>query len=139
VIPGGVPATLGRVQLWLSAHVLFMIGAVGVSSALSALTLIPLAERLPEVSAYRLPLPLFWMLLALAILTWLSRAAARRLVWLHCGIAVAIVAMGVVGALWFPTDLVLISLLASLLVIVDAVAAARMTQLKLWTAAASSP
>jgi low temperature requirement protein LtrA len=139
VIPGGVPATLGRVQLWLSAHVLFMIGAVGVSSALSALTLIPLAERLPEVSAYRLPLPLFWMLLALAILTWLSRAAARRLVWLHCGIAVAIVAMGVVGALWFPTDLVLISLLASLLVIVDAVAAARMTQLKLWTAATSSP
>jgi hypothetical protein len=61
------------------------------------------------------------------------------LVWLHCGIAVAIVAMGVVGALWFPTDLVLISLLASLLVIVDAVAAARMTQLKLWTAATSSP
>jgi hypothetical protein len=44
-------------------------------------------------------------------------------VWLHCGIAVIIVVMGVVGALWFPTDLVLISLLASLLVIVDAVAA----------------
>ena len=139
VIPGGVPTTLGRVQLWLSAHVLFMIGAVGVSSALSALTLIPLSDRLPEVSSYRLPLPLFWMLLALAILTWLSRAAAKRLVWLHCGIAVIIVAMGVVGALWFPSDLVVVSLLASLLVVVDAVAAARMTQLNPWTAATSSP
>ena len=68
------------------------------------------------------------MLLALAILTWLSRVAIRRLVWVHLGIAVAIVVMGIVGALWFPSDLVIVSLLASLLVIVDAVAAARMTQ-----------
>ena len=128
VVPGGVPGTLGRVQLWLSAHVLFMIGAVGVSSALSALTLVPLTDRLPDVSSFRLPLPLFWMLLALAILTWLSRVAIRRLVWVHLGIAVAIVVMGIVGAMWFPSDLVIVSLLASLLVIVDAVAAARMTQ-----------
>lgn len=127
VVPGGVPETLGRLQAWLAAHVLFMIGAVGVSSALSALTLIPLTDRLPDITNYRLSLPLFWTLLGLAILTWLSKAVSRRLVWLHVSIAVVIVGMGIAGNAWAPDDLVLISLAASLLVIVDAVVAARIT------------
>lgn len=78
VMPAGVPDSPGRLRSWLLMHVALMFGAIGAAAGLSSLTLVAFGDEATDghLSGEWTTLPLFFVLVALASMTWI---ATRRL------------------------------------------------------------
>lgn len=118
VVPAGVPATAGRLRMWLGMHVVLIFGAIATAGGLAALTLIPFSDASTAEGLWT-PLPLFYVMLGLLGLSILGRRP--RIVVVSDAIIVALLAALSVLALWvIPADAEWLTLVGAALVIVDA-------------------
>jgi len=97
VLPAGMPRRPGRLRAWLLTHWIFMFGAVGAAAGFSAVTLVPFGTASPGAADEWTTLPLAFVMLALALLTWLGTGAVNRLVRLHLATAGVLVALSLLG------------------------------------------
>jgi len=125
VVPAGMPKTSGALRAWVFTHWLLMFGAVGAAAGFSAVTLVAFGDTSPNVASRWTTLPLALVMIALAILTWLGTGSAAGLVRLHLVTAAALLVLALVGSVVTTADENWEIALGSLLVIVDAVVAAR--------------
>lgn len=94
VVPAGVPGDVGRLRVWLAMHWLLMFGAVGAASGFAALAVVSFSDLDQGSAAAWTPVPLLEVMIALTVLTWLSRH--RRLVVVHLASCLVLAALVVV-------------------------------------------
>ncbi len=99
VMPAGVPQSPWRLRVWLLMHVLLMFGAIGAAAVFSSLTLVPFGDEAPDVlqGTEWTTLPLFFVLVALAAMTWIAGGRLTVLVRIYLAAASLLLVMGVVG------------------------------------------
>ena len=99
VMPAGVPRTPGRLRAWLLMHVLLMFGAIGAAAVFSSLTLVAFGSEADDahLSAEWTTLPLFFVLVALASMTWIAGGRLTVLVRIHLAAAALLLVMAVLG------------------------------------------
>ncbi len=118
VLPAGVPATAGRLRAWLGLHVLLIFGAIATAGGFAALTLIPFST-VPTAQGYWTPLPLFYVMLGLLGLSFLSRRPKAVLV--SDTIIVLLLAALSALALWvIPDEARWLTLVGAALIVIDA-------------------
>jgi low temperature requirement protein LtrA len=128
VLPAGIPRTSGRLRAWLLTHWLLMFGAVGAAAGFSAVTLVPLGESSPNAASEWTTLPLAFVMVSLALLTWLGEDGVTALVRIHAAAAVALFVLGFVGTLVTPGGENWEIAVGSFVVMADAVLAARLVR-----------
>jgi low temperature requirement protein LtrA len=97
VLPAGLPRSPGRLRAWLLTHWLLMFGAVGTAAGFSAVTLVPFGtEGTTGVSEWT-ALPMTFVMVSLALLTWLGSDSVTPLVRLHLVATGALVVLAVLG------------------------------------------
>jgi low temperature requirement protein LtrA len=126
VLPAGMPESSGRLRAWLLTHWVLMFGAIGTSAAFSALTLIPVGDEVRTVAIEWSTLPLALVMLSLALLTWLGRAALTGLVRIHLVAAALLGLLAVVGLTWTTQGEAWEVAVGSLVVAVDALLCVRL-------------
>jgi low temperature requirement protein LtrA len=125
VLPAGLPASASRTRLWLLAHWLLLVGAVGAASGFSALT-VSLPE--PAGTSGHVPwttFPLFIVMVALALAALLGTGRTTPLIWLHLAAAAALLLLSAMGVLLSPGGYPWEVVAGSVIVIVDAVLCVR--------------
>lgn len=104
VLPRGVPSTPGRLRVWLAATWLLLYGGIGAAGTLATLTVTPIGTDPP---GHVTPLPLLYVLVALAILTALSPTSnvlVRAPGWRTQALTCLVLAALVVGGFLLPDD-----------------------------------
>jgi low temperature requirement protein LtrA len=101
VMPAGVPTRAGRLRAWLLMHVLLMFGAIGAAAVFSSLTLVTFGDESASLveGAEWTTLPLFFVLVALASMTWIAAGRLTLLVRIYLAAAGLLLAMAVIGVL----------------------------------------
>jgi low temperature requirement protein LtrA len=99
VIPAGVPRGPGRLRAWLLMHVVLMFGAIGAAAGLSSLTLVPFGDEAADVhlTAEWSTLPLFFVLVALASMTWIAAGRLTVLVRVNLAGASVLLVLALTG------------------------------------------
>lgn len=99
VMPAGVPTSPGRLRAWLLMHVLLMFGAIGAAAVFSSLTLVPFGDESADLiqGAEWTTLPLFFVLVALASMTWIAGGRLTVLVRIYLVAAAVLLVMAAVG------------------------------------------
>ena len=126
VLPAGVPQSAGRLRAWLAGHWLLMFGAIGAAGGFAALAVVPFDSQTADASGEWTPTPVLQVMLALALLTWLSRRRVTPLVWLHLGACGALLALVVLGATVSTGGTSWEIALGAVVVLVDAIVAVRL-------------
>jgi low temperature requirement protein LtrA len=98
VVPAGVPKQAGSLRAWLMGHWVLMFGAVGAAAGFSALAVVPFDAADQGTASAWTTAPLLWVVLSLALLTWLGRRRVTGLVWIHVCAAGGLVVLLVLGA-----------------------------------------
>lgn len=99
VMPAGVPEGPGRLRSWLLMHVVLMFGAIGAAAGLSSLTLVAFGDEDTDVhlTAEWSTLPLFFVLVALAAMTWIAAGRLTVLVRVNLAGAVLLLLLALAG------------------------------------------
>lgn len=126
VIPAGMPRSPSRLRAWLVTHWLLMFGAVGAAAGFSAVTLVPFGTASPGAADEWTTLPLAFVMLSLALLTWLGTDGVNRLVVIHLVAAGALVVLALFGLVVSTGGSNWEIALGSVIVMVDALVSTRL-------------
>ena len=126
VLPAGMPRSPGRLRAWLVTHWLLMFGAVGAAAGFSAVTLVPFGTASPGAADEWTTLPLAFVMVSLALLTWLGADGVSRLVVIHLAAAGALVVLALFGLVVSTGGSNWEIALGSVIVMVDALVSTRL-------------
>ncbi|HAN69971.1 MAG TPA: hypothetical protein DCQ36_00020 [Actinobacteria bacterium] len=102
VVPPGIPHGAGRVRVWMAAHYLLIFGAIGMATAFSVLATMSFDDASAALASYRLPLPLFYVMVSFVVLVWVTGISERSFLWVHS--VAALLLLGLVAAGVFLPD-----------------------------------
>jgi low temperature requirement protein LtrA len=130
VMPAGVPAGAGRLRSWLLMHVLLMFGAIGAAGVFSSLTLVAFGAGGDDVhlNGEWTTLPLFFVLVAIACMTWIAAGRLTVLVRVNLAGAGLLLLVAVIGLLVTAGGGAWENIVGSMVLIGSAIAAVRIGQ-----------
>lgn len=120
VLPGGIPASVARLRVWLACHYLLLFGIIGTAGSLAALASLPFDDAAADLASYRVALPLLYVTIAFALLTWLAGERQRSFAVVHLVAAALLLVLTLLGAFVFVGHPMTLGLAAAVVVIADA-------------------
>jgi low temperature requirement protein LtrA len=103
VVPAGMPSRPWRLRAWYVIHWPLMFGAVGAAAGFSMVMLVPFGDERSETTANWTTAPLAFVMVAVAVLTWIGAGRITAQVRIHLSVVGMLVVLAVVDEFWTKT------------------------------------